>query len=91
MSEQLAQRVEVVNRNGLHARPASLLVELAKGFQSEISIVTDGHEVDGKSILEVLSLAAARGTMLEVRAEGSDAAKALAAIEELFASGFDHA
>ena len=70
MSEQLAQRVEVVNRNGLHARPASLLVELAKGFQSEISIVTDGHEVDGKSILEVLSLAAARGTMLEVRAEG---------------------
>jgi phosphocarrier protein HPr len=80
--------VRILNRAGLHARPASRLVELANRFRCRITIVHDGRTVDAKSVLDVLTLAATQGTDLLLRAEGEDAADALRGIEELVRSHF---
>ncbi|HBV61422.1 MAG TPA: HPr family phosphocarrier protein [Rhodopirellula sp.] len=81
--------VTVRNPEGLHARPADLLVRMASNYQSNILIGRDGELVDCKSILSLLTLGAAQGTVLTVSAEGSDAEEALNAIEDLFEAGFD--
>ena len=81
--------VTVRNPEGLHARPADLLVRMASVYQSDILIGRDGELVDCKSILSLLTLGAAEGTVLTVSAEGGDAEEALNAIEELFEAGFD--
>ena len=81
--------VTIVNPNGMHARPAALLVSLAGSFSSKITLEKDLVRVDGKSIMGVLMLAAAQGTTLVVEAEGVDAAEAVTAIRELVARGFD--
>jgi phosphocarrier protein HPr len=85
----LTRTVVVRNPQGLHARPADLLVRLASKFESTISIGADGEAVDCKSILSLLTLGAAQGTALSLTAEGSDAAAALESIGELFEAGFD--
>ncbi len=85
----LTRTVVVRNPQGLHARPADLLVRLASTFESSISIGADGEAVDCKSILSLLTLGAAQGTQLSLTAEGSDAAEALESIGELFEAGFD--
>jgi len=72
---------------GLHARPAGQFVALATRFQSEIRVARGDEWVDGRSILSLLSLAAGRGTRLSVRAEGPDAAEAVAALGQLLESG----
>lgn len=77
------------NRLGLHARAAAQLVQTASRFVANITVSKDGQVVDGKSILGILMLAAAQGSIIEVKAEGPDAAEALAAIEDLIAHGFD--
>ena len=77
------------NRLGLHARAAAKLVHTASSFASRITLARDGDEVDGKSILGLLLLAAGKGTSLLVRAEGADEAAALAAIRELIDRRFD--
>lgn len=79
---------EIVNRLGLHARAAAQLVHLANRFASEIRIVKDGMEVNGKSIMGVLMLAAPRESRIVVRAVGSDAEEAIAAIGELIGGKF---
>lgn len=76
------RQVEVRNRHGLHARPASEFVKLASGFQSEVEVVKDELEVNGKSIMGVLMLAAEPGTELLLRARGSDAEEAVEALAE---------
>ena len=81
--------VEIVNRAGLHARPASELVRLAGGFRSEILLEKDGLEVNGKSIMGVLMLAAECGSKLRIRAEGEDAEAALEALSGLVKKGFE--
>ncbi len=78
----------VINKLGLHARAAATLVKETNRFESEIFLVRDGNEVNGKSIMGVLTLAAAQGTAVEVRCEGRDAAAALEAIGAVFAVGF---
>jgi phosphocarrier protein len=83
-----ARRVRIVNRLGLHARAAARFVELATRFESHVQLKRDGDAVDGKSILGILTLAAPRGTELEIVAEGSDEASALAALQDLVDSGF---
>ena len=83
------RNVTVQNPQGLHARPADLLVRMASGFQSNILSGRDGEFVDCKSILSLLTLGAAQGTVLTISADGGDAADALNAIEELFDAGFD--
>ncbi len=80
--------VEIVNAAGLHARPASELVKLAGTFRSEVRLVKDGLEVNGKSIMGVLMLAAERGSRLTIRANGDDADDALASLRALVARGF---
>jgi phosphotransferase system HPr (HPr) family protein len=84
----VAGTVTVNNAQGLHARPAEMLVRLASQFDSRIELIKDGECVDGKSILAVLTLFAVKGTQLSIRATGSDAPDALRALTELFAEGF---
>jgi len=79
---------DILNRLGLHARAAAQLVRLANGFASEIRIAKDGMEVNGKSIMGVLMLAAPKDTKILVRASGTDAEEAVAAIGELIAGKF---
>jgi phosphocarrier protein HPr len=79
---------DVLNRLGLHARAAAQMVRMANGFASEIFIVKDGMEVNGKSIMGVLMLAAPKDTKILVRAIGLDAEEAVTAIGELIARKF---
>jgi phosphocarrier protein len=87
---QLVQRtVEIVNRAGMHARPAAELVKLAGRFTADVRLEKDGLEVNGKSIMGVLMLAAERGSLLRISACGVDAEDAVAALAELVGRGFD--
>jgi len=81
-------QVEITNRLGLHARAAAKLVHTANSYSSEIFIGTGEEEVNAKSILGLLTLAAAKGTPLTVRADGSDEEKAVAAVVALFEQKF---
>ena len=78
-----------MNPQGLHARPADMFVKIAKQYQAEITVAKDGEVVDGKSILNILTLAAAEGSQLEIVATGSDAEPALSALCELVDQGFE--
>ncbi|MDR0964968.1 MAG: HPr family phosphocarrier protein [Myxococcales bacterium] len=78
----------VVNTLGLHARAAAQLVKLSSRFNCDVFLVKDDQEVNGKSIMGVLMLAAAKGAIVNVRTEGEDALAALAAIGQLFQDGF---
>ena len=84
----LFREVVVNNPEGLHARPAHQLVTRAGQFEAEIAISNGHEEVDGKSILSILTLAAVHGTQLSLRATGPDAKDALEALVELFDRGF---
>jgi len=79
---------DILNRLGLHARAAAKLVRLANGFASEIRVAKDGIEINGKSIMGVLMLAAPKDAKIVVRADGPDAEEAVSAIGELIAGKF---
>jgi len=79
---------DILNRLGLHARAAAKLVRLANGFASEVLVSKDGMEVNGKSIMGVLMLAAPKDAKILIRAIGPDAEEAVAAIGELIAGKF---
>lgn len=81
--------VQIVNRMGFHARPAAEFVKLAGQFTSEIWVRKDDLDVNGKSIMGVLMLAAEQGTRLVIRAEGADAEAALDALASLVDRGFE--
>ncbi len=81
----------IINKLGLHARAAAKLVELASKFESDIKLVKNSTEVNGKSILGVMMLAAAINTPLELIADGYDEVEALDALEALIARRFDEA
>ena len=85
----IAKDVEIKNKLGLHARAAAKLVHTAARFKSSIKIRKGDEEVDGKSILGILLLAAGRGSVITVRAEGEDEAEAVDAIERLIDAKFD--
>ena len=85
----IERETEIVNRLGLHARAAAKLVHATGGFQSRVTIVKDGEEVDAKSILGLLLLAAAQGSQVTIRCEGQDEEEALRAITQLIANRFD--
>ncbi len=87
-SVEFSLDVVVENSLGLHARPATLLVQTASRFAAEITIGRDGHVSDGKSIIGVLMLGAGPGTRLNLTARGEDARQALDAVEALFRSRF---
>ena len=79
---------EIVNKLGLHARAAAMLVETASRFEAEVTVTKDGQAVNAKSIMELLLLAAACGSRIDVTAVGADAAAAVTAIGELIADRF---
>jgi len=80
--------VTVVNQLGLHARAAARFVHLASRFQAHVKVAKDAREMDGKSIMGLLLLAAARGTNIIITASGADETEALAALSALVESGF---
>lgn len=79
---------EIKNKLGLHARAAVLFVQTASGYQSDITIVKDDVEVNGKSIMGILMLGAAMGSRIKVTAKGSDAEKAVKELGKLISSKF---
>ena len=85
----LERTVEIVNRLGLHARPAAAFVKLAGRFKAEVLVEKDGLEVNGKSIMGVLMLAAEHGSRLRIQASGSDAEEAVEALADLVNRGFE--
>jgi phosphocarrier protein HPr len=85
----LERELKVANRLGLHARAAAKLVQLLSGFQSQVTLTGRGREVNAKSIMGVLLLAAAPGASLLMRADGEDEAAALQAAADLFERRFD--
>ena len=82
------KNVKIVNKLGLHARPASLIVQIAMNSSSNIYIIKDEIKVDAKSIMGILMLAAACGTELKLQTEGSDEEQALEKMVEVFNNGF---
>jgi phosphocarrier protein len=82
------RQVEITNSLGLHLRPADKFVKLAVRYQSEIRVLYNGNQFNGKSILDLTTLAAERGTRLELEAHGPDAAQAIEALAELVAAQF---
>jgi len=91
MSDRVEREVEVVNPAGMHARPAAEFVKLAGGYEAQVTVAKDGLEVNGKSIMGVLMLAAEQGSRLQIAAEGEDATAAVEALEGLVRRGFDEA
>jgi len=84
----IEREATIVNQEGLHARPAARIVRLANGFTAEILLAKDGLEVNGKSIMGVMMLAAECGSSILIRADGPDAEQAVQALAELVATGF---
>ena len=87
--ESLEKDFKIVNRLGLHARAASRFVQISNKFDCEIYIAKEGQEVNGKSIMGILILAAACGSVVKLRAEGSDAKSAIDSLGGLIERGFD--
>ena len=84
----LQKEFTICNRQGLHARPAAMFVKLCNNFESEIWVEKDDEQVNGKSIMGLMMLAANHGSVVKVTAEGPDAEKALTEIGALIAKGF---
>ena len=88
-SSEIERRITVVNRRGLHARAAAKLVECARKFEAAITVTRDGNSVSALSIMGLMTLGAATGVTLSVRAKGRDASAALDAVAALFAAKFN--
>lgn len=80
--------VQIINKAGLHARPAAEIVKLAAKYASDITVIRDELEVNGKSIMGVMMLAAECGSTLQLKAEGPDAKEAIEALARLIESKF---
>ena len=84
----VSQNVTVVNQLGMHARAAAKFVHLATKFQAHVRVARDRREMDGKSIMGILLLAAGRGSVITISADGLDEREAIDALAALVASGF---
>ncbi|MEJ2360929.1 MAG: HPr family phosphocarrier protein [Gammaproteobacteria bacterium] len=85
----LHKEIEIINKLGMHARAAAKFVTLAQTFVSDIRIARNGREVNGKSIMGVMMLAAARGSTIELKVNGDDEEKAMEYLEQLIKNRFD--
>jgi phosphocarrier protein len=85
----MVKELTVLNKLGIHARPAALFVKTANRFACDIFVEKDGEKVNGKSIMGLMMLAAGPGSKLIIHANGPDASKALAEIESLIKRKFD--
>ena len=88
-AQKLEKELTIVNRLGLHARPAAMFVRIASRHRAEISVSKEEEEINGKSIMGLMMLAAGQGSKLRIRCEGPDADKAMEELEELIKSGFN--
>ena len=88
-TQKVEKDIAIINRLGLHARPAAMFVRIASRYRAEIWVSKEGEEVNGKSIMGLMMLAAGQGSKLRVRCEGSDADKALEELETLINSRFN--
>ncbi|MFB6098513.1 MAG: HPr family phosphocarrier protein [Salinibacter sp.] len=84
----IEREVTIRNRAGLHTRPASMLVKTASQFDSEVYLRRDNYEINGKSVIGVMTLAAEQGATLTLVVEGEDEDEAAEALTELFEEGF---
>lgn len=89
MPDRCAISVKIVNKLGMHARPAMAFVDTANKYRSSVRVRKGDDEVDGKSIMEIMMLAATRGTTLELVCEGDDATACADELRDLVARGFD--
>ncbi len=87
--QKIEKQVPIVNRLGLHARPAAMFVRIASRYRSEVWVSKEGEEVNGKSIMGLMMLAAGQGSKLRIRCEGVDAEKAMEELEALINAKFN--
>jgi phosphocarrier protein len=88
-SQKIEKDVPIVNRLGLHARPAAMFVRIASKYRCEIWVAKEAEEVNGKSIMGLMMLAAGQGSKLRIRCEGPDADKAFEELAQLVAAKFN--
>jgi len=88
-AQKIEKELTVVNRLGLHARPAAMFVRIASRHRAEIWVAKEGEEVNGKSIMGLMMLAAGQGSKLRIRCDGPDADKAMEELEQLIKAGFN--
>jgi phosphocarrier protein len=88
-AQKLEKEITIVNRLGLHARPAAMFVRIASRYRSEVWVEKEGEQINGKSIMGLMMLAAGQGSKLTIRCEGPDADKALEELEELIQKKFN--
>jgi phosphocarrier protein HPr len=88
-AHKIEKEVTIVNRLGLHARPAAMFVRIASRHRAEIWVSKEGEEINGKSIMGLMMLAAGQGSKLRIRCDGPDADKAMEELEELIKAGFN--
>ena len=87
--QKIEKEVTIVNRLGLHARPAAMFVRIASRHRAEVWVAKEGEEINGKSIMGLMMLAAGQGSKLRIRCDGPDADKAMEELEELIKAGFN--
>ena len=90
-SQSLVKELVVQNKMGIHARPAAMIVRVTNKFKADVFVEKDEEQVNGKSIMGLMMLAAGKGSKVKFAASGDDAAQMLAEIEALFARKFDEA
>src|SRR5438132_8074614 len=88
-SRKAEKEVPIVNRLGLHARPAAMFVRVASRYRAEVWVEKEGERVNGKSIMGLMMLAAGQGSKLKIRCEGADADKVMEDLEELIRQKFN--
>src|SRR5205814_9078356 len=88
-TQKTEKEIPIVNRLGIHARPAAMFVRIASRYRSESWVSKEGEEVNGKSIMGLMMMAAGQGSQLRIRCDGPDAAKAMEELQELINARFN--
>jgi phosphocarrier protein HPr len=87
--KKVEKDISIINRLGLHARPAAMFVRIASRYRCDVWVAKEGEEVNGKSIMGLMMLAAGQGSKLHIRCEGADAEKAIGELEDLIKAHFN--
>jgi phosphocarrier protein HPr len=87
--QKIEKEITIINRLGLHARPAANFVRIASRYRSEVWVEKEGEQINGKSIMGLMMLAAGQGSKLTIRCEGPDADKVMEELEELIRQKFN--
>ena len=88
-SQKIEKEITIINRLGLHARPAAMFVRIASRFRSEVWVAKEGEQINGKSIMGLMMLAAGQGSKLTIKCEGPDADRVMEELEELIQQKFN--